>query len=310
MTKSLLIFWRKVVKKLRVTYIDFLLVLVTLIWGSNPMTMKIGIKYIPPLAFNAIRLMIASIVCVMILKFSKSYVRFNREDLKELIPISIFGFFMFQISLTLGVSMTTAANASIIMATLPVNVVLINKIFKIENVTMSMLLGVMCSIIGVIILILGSGESISISMNNIIGGILVLISQLTYAYYTVFSKRLLQKYSSYQVTAFIIMLTTVIFLIISIKDIASINWATIPIEGWLSEVYSGVFVICLGNFVWIWAVRKIGSTRTSMYNNLTPIFGVILGCIFLGESFGLVQVLGAIIVFWGLYLTKQKKKEK
>lgn len=297
-------------KKFKITYLDLLLILVALIWGSNPMSMKIGISYVPPLAFNAIRLVVASIISFIVLKVSKSNKEFERKDLKNLAYICIFGFLIFQMYLVLGVSLTTAVNASIIMATLPINVILINKIFKVEDVTLCTIIGVVCSFVGVIVLILGNGETLSISETNIVGSILIIISQIAYAYYTVFSRELIKKYSSIQVTSYAIILSTLIFVLVSIKDIVFVSWRSIPMEGWIASIYSGAFVICFGNFIWLWAIGKIGSVRTSLYNNLVPIFGVILGCVFLHEYFGLIQFIGAVIVVLGLILAKVKGNGK
>lgn len=297
-------------KKFKITYLDLLLVLVALIWGSNPMSMKIGIRYVPPLAFNAIRLVAASIISFIVLKVSKSNKEFERKDLKSLAYICIFGFLIFQMYLVLGVSLTTVVNASIIMATLPINVVIISRIFKIEDITICTIIGVACSIVGVVVLILGNGETLSISETSIVGSILIIISQIAYAYYTVFSRDLIKKYSSLQVTSYVIILSTLIFVLVSIKDIVFVSWRSIPIEGWITAIYSGAFVICFGNFIWLWAVGKIGSVRTSLYNNLVPIFGVILGCLFLHESFGLIQFIGAVMVVLGLLLAKVKGKGK
>lgn len=294
--------------KLKISYIDFILVIVTFVWGSNPMSMKFGLEYMSPLVYTALQMVMASIVSIILLKHSKTYRKFDKKDLRSVISIGFLGFFMFQTLFVFGVDMTTSGNSAIIIATLPANVVLINKIFKLENITKSMVIGVILSILGVITITLGSNKEMTLSGSNIIGCLLIFLGEIAYAYYTVFSKFLLDKYSNYQVTSFIIIISSIFFLIIAFKDIMLTNWTKVPTQGWLSVSYSGILAMCITNFLWVWALGKIGSTKTSLYNNLTPIFGVVLGCIFLGETFGIVQLLGAVIVFLGLQLTKGKQK--
>jgi drug/metabolite transporter (DMT)-like permease len=79
------------------------------------------------------------------------------------------------------------------------------------------------------------------------------------------------------------------------------------LNAWLSTLYSGVFALCFANFLWIWGVGIIGSAKAALYNNLPPVFAVAAGYLLLGESFGLLQLAGAAIIFGGLYLTRTRK---
>lgn len=296
-------------KKGKFTYMDAILVFVTFLWGINPTIMKIGLIRIPPVPYNALRMFFAVIASWIVVMICGSYQKIERVDLKKLFFISLFGFFIFQLCFTIGVNMTTAGNASLILGTLPITVALINKFLGTEDITYKMVIGIILAVLGVVLIIMGSNKSFGLSKNHIKGGILLLIAQISYAYFTVFSKEVAKKYSNSLVTAYIVTITTILFTAVSFKSIISIDWIDIPIVAWLSNVYSGVFAICIGNFLWVFAVQKIGSTKTSLYNNLPPVFAIITGYIFLGESFGFIQFIGAITIFIGLYITKNNKNE-
>lgn len=75
----------------------------------------------------------------------------------------------------------------------------------------------------------------------------------------------------------------------------------VPPAAWLSVAYSGILGICVGNFLWVWGVGKIGSARTSLFGNISPVFAVASGYLLLGEEFGLLQLVGAVVIFWGVY---------
>ncbi|MBU2699300.1 drug/metabolite transporter (DMT)-like permease [Sporomusaceae bacterium BoRhaA] len=68
-----------------------------------------------------------------------------------------------------------------------------------------------------------------------------------------------------------------------------------------------IFAICIGNFMWIWGIGKIGSNRTAIYNNLSPIFAIITGYFLLGETIELWQLIGGVAVLWGVYLMRKSK---
>ena len=122
-------------EKEKFSYVDLILLFVTFIWGINPTIMKIGLKYIPPLPYNAARMVFSLIFSWAMVFILRKYKKIERQDVKGILFISIFGFFIFQMCFTAGVNLTTAGNASIILAIVPISVIIINKLFKIENIT-------------------------------------------------------------------------------------------------------------------------------------------------------------------------------
>jgi drug/metabolite transporter (DMT)-like permease len=74
-------------------------------------------------------------------------------------------------------------------------------------------------------------------------------------------------------------------------------------------VYAGLLALVFGYSAWYYGVEKIGSTRTSVYSNLTPVAGVSVGMIFLGEKLWPLQWLGAVIIFAGLMINRFAKRE-
>lgn len=295
-------------KKIKITYVDFILLFIAFLWGLNPVIVKIGTKSIPPLTFNTLRMLIASITCWIILLLSKSYKKVKKEDLKQILYLGFFGYFIYQVGFIVGIKNTTAGNVSLIVGMLPISVALINKIFKIEKITKKMIVGIILSFIGVILIILGSGSQLRISYKDIRGGIFLLIGQFALGYYTIFSRRLLGKYSNIQITASFISIATILFLIINFKNIIELPWREVSINAWGSSFFSGAISMGLGNVLWILCVKKVGSIRTSLYNNIAPVFTIVIGYILLGESFGLIKIAGATIIFLGMYITKNSNK--
>ncbi|MCY6369205.1 DMT family transporter [Clostridium ganghwense] len=291
-------------KKIKITYVDFVLLFVALLWGVNPVIVKVGMKYIPPLSFNTMRMLIASIFCWVILYLSKTYKKMDKSDLKKMFCLGFFGYFIYQVGFIIGIDNTTAGNTSLIVGMLPISIALINKIFKIEEITPKMVLGIVLSFVGVLLIILGSGHQLRISHADIKGGMFLLLGQFALGYYTVFSKPLLKKYSNIQITACFLSIATFFFLIANFKNITGVNWKAVPVSGWMSNIFSGAVSMCIGNVLWIWGVKQVGSIRTSLYNNMAPVFTIIVGYIFIGESFGIVKGIGAIIIFIGMYFTK------
>lgn len=280
--------------------VELMLLTVAFIWGLHPALMKFGLPWIPPVPFNALRLVLAMAVAWLAVFASGTYRPVAREDVKPLVAISLAGFFVFQLFFAEGVARTTAGNASLVICLLPVSVAVINRLCRIEAISREVAVGIAASLAGVALIVVGSGKEISLSSQHWHGALLLLAAQAGYGYYTVFSRPLLAKYSPYQVTACVVSISAALFSVIAIPDLLAIPWGAVPAAAWLSVAYSGVFAMCLGNFLWAWGVGKIGSARTSLYHNFSPVFAVASGYVLLGEEFGLLQLIGAAVMFWGL----------
>lgn len=288
-------------------FVYAVLVFVAFVWGLNPPIMKIGLMYVPAMSYNAARMVVALIAVWGALFYSQTYRPFEKGDLKKAFLVGVGGFFLFQIFLTLGVQRTTAGNTSLILALLPVSVAIINKACKIEEITKPVAFGILASLFGVVLIVLGSNSKLSLADSHVIGILILLLAQATYGYYTVFSKELLAKYSTYQVTGYVILFSTFFFCLISLNEMLKINWLEVPLAGWASIIFSGLFPLGIGNFLWIWGLGKVGSTKASLYNNLSPVFAVAAGYFMLGETFGWLQFAGAAVIFAGLYMTRVGK---
>ncbi len=159
-----------------------------------------------------------------------------------------------------------------------------------------------------LIVIYGAGKEISMNYNYILGNILIIIATLSWALYTVSIKNYLNKYSSTKIAAYgvtIGLFTMLLFWGNSIDIVAIKNLSYINI---FSILFSGTFAVGITTVTWNSGVASVGSIRTSMYNNVTPVISVGCGIMFLGEKFGLLQGLGSLLILCGLFLTKLRDK--
>ena len=289
---------------------ELTLLCVAIVWGVHLPVIKVGLQYIPPLPYNVARMLIGSLVALLALWLSGTYRPVNRSDLWKMIRAGALGFFLFQLFFTEGVLRTTAGNASFMLCLMPLSVLLLNKFYGLETIRPTTLIGLACSLLGIALIVIGSGQQLSLSSNHLLGTLFILFSQAGYAYYTVFSKELLARYSTYQVTAYLMVIATGLLFFASTPVIMEVNWLQIPLVAWACIFFSGIIALCLGNFLWIWGVGRIGSGRGAIFNNVSPVFAVIAGYYLLGETFGLLQGIGAVCVFVGVYITRKSRSLK
>lgn len=282
---------------------ELFLLAATIIWGIKPTAMKIGLRYIPVSEYNVLRLIIATAAAWIAVAGGKNYKKVNKSDIKNILFVSLCGFFIFQWFYAIGISKTTAGNTSIIMGTLPLIVGLINHITGIEKISKEVLVGMIISFGGLILVIIGTGR-IGLTPENIVGGFYILVSAAGYAIYTVFSRPLTKKYPVNQITAYAITITTIVTLLLTGFSFRAYK-VSIPLI--LSILYVGAVAMYIGNYIWMLGIKKVGSNRVAIYNNLTPVFSVATAALLLGEEFTVTQLIGGVIIFSGLYISKYRR---
>jgi drug/metabolite transporter (DMT)-like permease len=275
-------------------------------WGLNPMLMKVGFRELSPLGFNTLRLAFGVFLMLPLVLAPGNWKRIRRQDLPGFFVVAVPGFFVFQLFYSFGVDLTSASISSIIIGMLPIMVALISMVFRIEGLQKRKILGIILTFSGVSLIAVGKNSGLNLEQTYLLGIVLVAISELGYGVYTVFIKPLTNSYPSAQ----IVMISMAVSLLLCAT-------VALPLEGvdgyfslspltWVVTFLSGVFALVVGNILWSYGIRHIGSTNASVYGNLTPVFGVLAGIIVLGESLNLLQSMGAIIVMSGVILVNSR----
>lgn len=287
--------------------VDIALLLVAALWGLNMPIMKYGMDHMPPLAFNWLRFAI-SIPTSWLLVFAgtNEAKAIKTADFKPLFLIG-FAFFAFIWFFTIGLSKTTAGNTAILMGLLPLGVVFWNRILRVEALSGRMYGGILLSLTGALIVVFFSRKEISLNSQNIFGDLMVLLAVIANGYFLAWSKPLTAKYPPTLVVTYSFTIAFVLISVVSIPSLLEVNWHSLTMLDYLAIFYCGPVALVITNFLWIWGVSKIGSTRTSVFNNLSPIFAIAGGVAFLGESFGPQMLLGAVVIFTGVYICRTGK---
>lgn len=280
-----------------------MLLVITVIWGLNTPAMKIGLMSLSPIVYNACRMIIAASLSLAVLFITKSYKPMLKEDLKKIAAIGIFGFFFNQLFIMFGLSQTTAGNSSLIFATLPVEVALINRMLGIEAISRRMAASIITGLLGVLLIVVGSNKELSLLGPHLIGALLLLLGQFCYGYYTVLIKTLNDRYSIYQIFTYVIVLNAGLFFVIALPDLQRTEWMSLPKAAVYSIFFSSMFALVMANTVWIWVVGKLGSTKASLSQYLCPVVSIAFAWVYLDETFGVLQFTGAVVILLGLYLT-------
>jgi drug/metabolite transporter (DMT)-like permease len=302
---------------------DLLVVLCTLIWGCNYAVVKTGLREIPYLGFNALRLSIASILFLAVLAFARpgaagddsrpaggrffpSARTIPRRDWLAILALGAIGHFIYQLGFIGGLVLTTVANSSLIIGCSPVVVTALAVAVGQERVSKRYWLGAALSLVGVY-LVVGAGASVS--RDSLVGDLVTLGAVCCWAVYVIWSRALMQRHSPLVVTGYTMAAGTLMYLPFGYPSLAALDWGRVSAVAWSALVTSAVFALFVAYLIWHTSIQRIGNIRTAMYSNLTPILALTTAVVFLGDHVGPRETAGAVAILIGVAVARLTSTE-
>lgn len=285
---------------------DFLLMTVVTIWGFNFAVMKLVYRWFHPIAFNAIRFVIASAAMVLLLKLLGISLCIDREDFRGIVRLGFVSNTVYPFVFVLGLSITRAGNAALFMALTPIFAYLIGVFKKRESFNPGVLAGIVISLAGVMALVLfGSGE-VSFGMTWV-GDLLMVASAFCWGWYSAEQTRFLPKYGAIRLTVLTMLTGTAMIIPLSIPWVINQDWSGIAPAAWVGLGYAALLSIVYSYFIWAYALSRIGVAHTSVFNNVTPIIALIAGWLLLAEQPSGAQLIGVVLVLTGVFMVRSRK---
>ncbi|NLJ48392.1 MAG: DMT family transporter [Candidatus Atribacteria bacterium] len=286
----------------------FSLLLVSLIWGINFSIVKQGIMIIGPLSFSFIRFTVSSLIMIILLWRIEGNPFIKIKDIWYFILLGALGFGIYQPLWSYGLRLTLASHSAILLSISPIVVILITFLKKEEYIEWYNFLGIGIGFLGVTFLI-SQGKPSSSSPNILLGDILTLLAAICWGLYSYYGKHMLRKYSPLKTSCWSILLGTLIMLPISYFEINDLDFfSDMTLSVYLSMGYAIFLSAILAYIIWMNGIKKIGASRTSAFQYVTQIFGVIGAWLFFKEPIGYRFLVGMVLVSFGVWLSQRKPR--
>jgi drug/metabolite transporter (DMT)-like permease len=285
--------------------IDLLLLGVVLVWGINFSVVKASLAEISPLAFNGLRFLLASSTMLILTRAVEGDLHIQPGDWSRLALVGLIGHTTYQLFFIIGLDHTQAGHSSLMLGLTPVFVALIGLALGIERVGVRVWSGICLSFAGIVLITSGSNDGIHLGEPTLLGDLLTIAATFCWASYTVLAKPLLGRYSPIKFTALTMALGVVPLLIVSVPSLIAQDWGRVTAAGWLGLLYSFSLAIVGAYTVWYASVQRVGSARTAIFSNLTPVIGLTAAWLMLGETLAPVQLIGAAVVVLGISLARR-----
>jgi drug/metabolite transporter (DMT)-like permease len=279
-----------------------------LIWGiNNPITKSLISGSISPYTLAFFRLAGACLLFWTASLFTTKE-KVKKSDMILLFFASIFGLVVNQLLNTVGLSMTSPIDASIIVATLPIVTMILAAIILKEPITVMKVMGVLVGACGAVLLI-SSNHPTTSGESNLWGNLIVFSAAIAFGLYLTLFKAVISRYSATTCMKWMFLFATVISFPFSISGVISTNYGAMTLNVYLEIGFVVVGATYIGyTFIQI-AQRHLRPTTLSMYNYLQPIVASLVAVQMGIASFGLEKAVAAILVFAGVYIVTQSKSK-
>ncbi len=287
--------------------IDLLLLAVAGMWGTNFSVLKVGLADVPPLFFAAARFVIALALMVPWALSSGHSLRVARQEWLPIAGVGLLGHAAYMVLFLHGAARTSAANAAMILATVPVWVAVIGSASRLERVTRWGWAGACLALAGVFLIVIGGvdGAQLEFGGASAAGDALVLLATLAWSGYSVLVNPILKRCPPVTVTVLSITVGTVPLVLLTLPFVSPAKLLAISTRGWTALIVSAVIGIALPYFIWNFGILRLGSARTSLYSYVTPCFALIVAYLWLGEPLTLLQICGGALVLVGVGLARR-----
>lgn len=287
-------------------WVHAVLLLVTISWGFNNVSMKIGFEYITPLQFNGLRLAFSLPFMLFFAFFMPGRTAFTRSDVVKLSLLGLFGLGLFQVLFPIGIDETSTPVGGILMATMPIHVAVLNLVFKLEKPSWRTIAGILLTVAGLAFIGFSSTGQADATQTTLRGVVCVVMAEFGYAVNTTFIKSFLKRYSVLQVTGLTMSAGTIAFFAVNMPQMLKLDLLGMAEQAWVTTLYSGLVGYMLANIAWNRAVGLIGGTRVSIYGNVPPVFVLLLGAVVFGELLQPLQIAGTVVILAGVVLVQAK----
>ena len=276
---------------------------VTLFWGTNMALVKHVLHEFHPMSFNGLRMILAASLLGAYLLLRERRVVLHRGDLKKILALGIIGNTGYQLLFIHGLYVTKAGNAALLISISTIFTALLSRALGHEKFSRLLWAGIFLSFLGVSLILFESLE-FSVGAGALRGDFLILGASACWSAYTVFAKPLMGRYSPLGLSTLTIGVGSIVLFLAALPSLADQSWDKVSFSSYLILTYSVIFPIALGYILWFHGVAQLGSTRTAVYGNLVPFFGLTFAGIFLGETITAMQIGAGCLILTGIYLTK------
>jgi len=263
-------------------------------------------NYIMPFGFILLRVFGATIL-FWVFAFLGPKEKIAWVDYPRIFFAAFFGVALNMLTFFKGLSYTSPIMGAVLMCTTPMIVLVLSAFMLRERLALQKIIGLVLGLIGTAVLIL-YGKSMHNAPHASLGNLLVFINAISYGFYLILVKKLMNKYNAFTFVKWIYTFGLVLVIPFSWHEFEAISWQLIP----MSIYYKIVFIVVGSTFLTyllnLVSMRQLKPTTVSVFIYLQPLFASVFAIGLGKDEISVVKLTAALLIFTGVYLVTQNKE--
>jgi drug/metabolite transporter (DMT)-like permease len=284
---------------------DAVLLAANAVYGTSYVAMRFALDGVGPVTLAFLRLAIACVILVPARLASRGAdpVRQSRADRRTFFWMGLLGFTLAMALSHWGLAWSTATNGALLIATEPVALVALAPIVLGERLTAREGWGTTLALLGATVVVINGVPGLTVAVApRWRGDLLLLLSGVCFAAYSLLGRPVLSRHASLTVTTW-----SFVWGLVTTAPLVALEWQVARRPVWSASsaaavLYLGVVITGAGYLVWNWALERVSAARAAIFLNLQPLVGTLLGVVWLGEPFTAFTAGGGALIIAGLWL--------
>mgnify|MGYP006166470531 FL=1 len=281
--------------------------LVSIIYGVTFTIAKdVMPEFIEPFGFILLRVG-GSVLLFWLVSFFGPKEKIAKSDFPRIIAAAFFGVALNMLTFFKGLSYTSPIMGAVLMVTTPMIVLILSAIIMKERMLKRKVFGIILGLAGTVSLIL-YGKSMINAPNEMLGNLLVFINAVSYGFYLIIVKKLMDKYNAFTFVKWIYSFGFLMVLPFGWNEFDAVNWSLVPIDIFWKIGFVVIFSTFLTYLLNLVSMRELKPTTVAVFIYLQPLFATVFAISLGKDELSWVKIGSAILIFTGVYLVTQKKK--
>ncbi|MEH7082495.1 EamA family transporter [Neobacillus drentensis] len=270
-------------------------------WGVSFVSTKAVLGKLDPYSLLVVRFGIGSLFLLLLILMQRKRLLVSFTYVPHLMILGILGVFVHQILQATALLTINASSAGWLISFSPIFTVILSILFLHEKLSISKAVGMVLAITGVLIVTTTrSGQSYQFSIN--IGFLLMMLSTLNWAVYSVLLKSLKIPYSPLLITFYMSLIGLILTTPLLIRNKGWESLSHLNYSEWAHLLFLGVFVSGIAYWYWGRALEVLEASKVSMFLYMEPIATLVAAVLLLDEKVFLISVAGGIIIIIGVII--------
>jgi drug/metabolite transporter (DMT)-like permease len=277
------------------------------VWGASFIATKIAVTQVSPISVVWLRFAIGLPILLAAVLMRKQFAFPQGKEWLYLTLLGFIGISFHQWLQSNALQTSEATTTAWILATAPAFISILGWLVLKEKLNLVQSLGIVLAMIGVLIVVSkGDLGSLSFEKFGAPGDILILISSVNWAVFSILSRHGLKSQPSTRMTFWVM---TIGWLITSAAFVGQGRYTEIShlnARGWWSLIYLGIFTTGLAYIAWFDVLSQLPAAQSGAFLFLEPPSSMVVAAIVLGEKVTVPAIIGGAVILFGVWLVNRQ----